>query len=76
MFGSMISLHFTETEVFDFISASKGDNNNFKKYFNGMLREGIYLPPSAYESCFLNDALSYDDIDFTLNAFDKVISSI
>jgi len=41
-----------------------------------MLREGIYLPPSAFESYFLNDALSYDDIDFTLNALKKVVKSI
>jgi glutamate-1-semialdehyde 2,1-aminomutase len=40
-----------------------------------MLSKGVYLPPSAYESYFLNDALSYDDIEFTLKAFDQVIDS-
>ena len=75
-FGSMISLHFTESKVFDFKSSSKGDNMFFKKYFHGMLAEGIYLPPSAYESYFLNDALTYEDIDFTINAFDKVVKSL
>jgi glutamate-1-semialdehyde 2,1-aminomutase len=74
--GSMISLHFTSEDVIDFKSAQKGNNENFKKYFHGMLSEGVYLPPSAFESYFLNDALSYDDIDFTLNAFKKVIKSI
>jgi glutamate-1-semialdehyde 2,1-aminomutase len=37
-----------------------------------MLKEGIYLPPSAFESYFLNDALSYNDIDFTLDSLKKV----
>ena len=74
--GSMISLHFTSEDVIDFKSAQKGNNENFKKYFHGMLSEGVYLPPSAFESYFLNDALSYDDIDFTLKAFKKVLKSI
>lgn len=41
-----------------------------------MLKEGIYLPPSAFESYFLNDALSFNDIDFTLNALKKVVKLI
>ena len=74
--GSMLSLHFTSVDVIDFETAQKGNNDKFKKYFHGMLSEGIYLPPSAFESYFLNDALSYDDIDFTLNALKKVVKSI
>ena len=70
--GSMISLHFCPDDVIDFKSAQKGNNEIFKKYFHGMLKEGIYLPPSAFESYFLNDALSYNDIDFTLDSLKKV----
>ena len=67
--GSMISVHFTETEVTDFKTAAYGNNDRFKKYFHGMLEHGIYLPPSAFESYFLNDALSHSDIDQTVEAF-------
>tara|TARA_B110000483_G_scaffold103862_1_gene126693 strand:+ start:484 stop:1770 length:1287 start_codon:yes stop_codon:yes gene_type:complete len=74
--GSMISLHFTENEVIDFETATSGNNKRFNKYFHGMLNEGIYLPPSAFESYFLNDALSIEDIDFTINAFKKVINTL
>jgi glutamate-1-semialdehyde 2,1-aminomutase len=74
--GSMISLHFCSIDVVDFNSASKGNNKKFKDYFHGMLREGIYLPPSPFESYFLNDALSYSDIDFTLNALKKVSKTL
>lgn len=70
-FGSMISLHFTDTPVKDFASAAKGDNKTFKKYFHGMLKRGVYLPPSAFESYFLNDATSYKDLDTTLEAFSE-----
>lgn len=70
--GSMISLHFTEEPVVDFASSAKGNNDTFKKYFHGMLEKGIYLPPSAFESYFLNDALSYGDLDETIGALDKL----
>tara|TARA_R110002072_G_scaffold63882_6_gene158561 strand:- start:1337 stop:2623 length:1287 start_codon:yes stop_codon:yes gene_type:complete len=74
--GSMISLHFTDEPVINFETAGKGNNDSFKKFFHGMLNEGIYLPPSAYESWFLSNALSYDDIDKTLIACEKVISEM
>ncbi len=70
--GSMMSVHFSEEPVVDFDSASRANNDTFNKYFHGMLKEGIYLPPSAFESYFLNDALSYADIDFTIEAVRKV----
>lgn len=71
-FGSMISLHFTDTPVVDFASSAKGNNDTFKKYFHGMLEKGIYLPPSAFESYFLNDALSYADLDETIAALKSI----
>ncbi|MDG1191166.1 MAG: glutamate-1-semialdehyde 2,1-aminomutase [Flavobacteriaceae bacterium] len=74
--GSMISLHFTEQPVIDFETAAKGDNERFNSYFHGMLNEGIYLPPSAFESYFLNDALSIENIDGTVNAFSKVLTQL
>ena len=74
--GSMISLHFTDKEVFDFETAAKGNNQHFNNYFHGMLKEGIYLPPSAFESYFLNDALSNEDIDFTIEALKKIVRKI
>ena len=67
-FGSMISVHFTDEPVVDFATSAKGNNETFKKYFHGMLQKGIYLPPSAFESYFLNDALSYSDLDETIAA--------
>lgn len=69
-YGSMMSLHFTDQPVVDFKTAALGNNEDFKAYFHGMLDRGVYLPPSAFESYFLNDALSEKDIDFTISAFE------
>lgn len=74
--GSMISVHFDPSPVFDFKSASKGDNETFKKFFHGLLKEGIYIAPSAYETWFITDALTYDDLDFTIRAIDKVAKTL
>ena len=70
--GSMISVHFNESPVVDFETAKGGDNDRFKKFFHGLLQEGIYIAPSAYETWFITDALTYDDLDFTIKAIDKV----
>ena len=65
----MLSVHFTKNYVTDFDSAAQGNNNTFKDFFHFMLSNGIYLPPSAFESYFLNDALTINDIDFTIEIF-------
>ncbi|WP_298237929.1 glutamate-1-semialdehyde 2,1-aminomutase [uncultured Algibacter sp.] len=70
--GSMISVHFDEGKVIDFDSAAKGNNDRFKKFFHGMLDEGVYIAPSAFETWFITDALSYEDLDFTIEAVSKV----
>jgi glutamate-1-semialdehyde 2,1-aminomutase len=74
--GSMISLHFTDTPVVDFDTAAKGNNETFKNYFHGMLQRGVYLPPSAFESYFLNDAISQSDLDATLEAFIQTLKQL
>lgn len=64
--GSMFSVHFCDHDITDFMSASKADIPMFNKLFHFMLDNGVYLPPSAYESWFLNNALSYQDLDKTI----------
>ena len=70
--GSMISVHFDANPVVDFQTAAKGYNETFKKFFHGLLNVGVYIAPSAYETWFITDALTYEDLDFTINAIDKV----
>jgi len=74
--GSMISVHFDKAPVTDLQSAGNGDNQTFKKFFHGLLKEGIYIAPSAYETWFITDALSYQDLDFTIEAIAKVADTL
>ena len=64
---------FTGTYVVDFETACKSDTERFKKYFNEMLRRGIYLAPSQFESLFLCDAHTEEDLEKTAKAFGEVM---
>jgi glutamate-1-semialdehyde 2,1-aminomutase len=74
--GSMISVHFSEKPVTDFACASAANNTLFNKFFHAMLNRGIYLPPSAFESWFLSNALSKEDLDNTINAAKESLKEI
>jgi len=74
--GSMISVHFDAAPITDFKSAAKGDNQTFKKFFHGLLNEGIYIAPSAYETWFITDALTYADLNTTIEAVGKVAKTL
>ena len=74
--GSMFSIHFAEGEVIDFSTSAKGNNETFKAFFHGMLNEGVYIAPSAFETWFICDALSYKDLDDTIEAIGKVFNKI
>jgi glutamate-1-semialdehyde 2,1-aminomutase len=66
--GSMISVHFCEAKVTDFLTASLGNNDTFKKFFHHMLDNGVYLPPSAFESWFVSIAIGEREIEKTIAA--------
>lgn len=67
-FGSMISVHFSENPVNNFADAAAANNTLFNEFFHAMLKEGIYLPPSAFETWFLSNALTIADLDKTIEA--------
>jgi glutamate-1-semialdehyde 2,1-aminomutase len=71
-FGSMISIHFTNRPVKDFETSSLSNMERFNQFFHAMLEQGIYPPPSAFESWFLNNALSTRDLDETIDAAEQV----
>ncbi|MBN3519990.1 glutamate-1-semialdehyde 2,1-aminomutase [Algoriphagus lutimaris] len=66
--GSMYSLFFTDQEVYDFATAKESDTALFGKYFQAMLKRGVYLAPSQFESLFLSTALSDELIEKILQA--------
>jgi glutamate-1-semialdehyde 2,1-aminomutase len=74
--GSMISIHFSKEPVTDFDSAAAADNVLFGKFFHAMLKRGVYLPPSAFETWFLSNALEYKDLDHTIKAVEESLQEL
>ncbi len=74
--GSMLTLFFAENEVYDYDSALKSDTKMYARFFNLMLENGVYLPPSQFEAMFLSTAHSERDIEMTIDAFEKVVKKI
>ena len=73
--GAMFGFFFTEEKnITTFEQVSACDAERFKKFYHGMLEEGVYLAPSAYETGFVSSAHSDDDIAKTLDAAEKVFS--
>lgn len=74
--GSMFTLFFTDKKVQNFDDAKSSDTSKFGKYFHSMLKQGIYLPPSQYESWFLSTALEDIHLDQILEASRVALKSI
>ena len=75
--GGMFGLFFSEAEqVTDFAGATACDQARFKAFFHGMLEEGVYLAPSAFEAGFVSAAHTYDDLTATIQAAERVLARI
>jgi glutamate-1-semialdehyde 2,1-aminomutase len=64
--GSMFTWFFTSGPVTDWASASKSDTKAFARFFQAMLDNGVYLPPSPFEAAFLSTAHTEQDIQQTI----------
>jgi glutamate-1-semialdehyde 2,1-aminomutase len=74
--GSMGCIFFTEGPVTCFADVQKSDLELFRRYFLGMLDEGIYLAPSQFEAIFVSAAHTESDIDRTVDAARKVFNTL
>ncbi|MDQ3181929.1 MAG: glutamate-1-semialdehyde 2,1-aminomutase [Acidobacteriota bacterium] len=74
--GSMFTMFFTDREVTDFDSAKTSDTKAFGRYFNLMLENGIYLPPSQFEAWFVSAAHSRRDFDKTVKAHRSALKAM
>lgn len=74
--GSMFCGYFTDQPVHNLADAMKSDRERFKKYFHGMLREGIYLAPSQFEAGFISTAHGAADIEKTVRAAAQVMKTL
>ena len=66
--GSMFSMFFTDQEIISFDSVKTSNTELFKRYFNAMLEEGIYIAPSQFEAGFMSAVHTEKDIDQTIEA--------
>jgi glutamate-1-semialdehyde 2,1-aminomutase len=71
--GSMLTLFFTDQAVTDFDTAKSSDTGRFSEFFQAMLAEGVYWPPSQFEAAFVSTAHSEDDIDATIGAISRCL---
>jgi glutamate-1-semialdehyde 2,1-aminomutase len=74
--GSMLTIFFTNDVVTDFTSAKTSNTGTFAKFFNLMLEDGIYLPPSQFESWFVSAAHEADEIERTLGALRRSLEAL
>ncbi len=74
--GSMLTVFFTPGPVTNLDDARKADLGRFRQFFQGMLKEGLYLPPSQFESLFVSLAHRQEDLEFTVAAAQKVLAGL
>ncbi len=73
--ASMYQIFFTYKPVVDYACAKTSDTTMFTTYFQTLLKEGVFIPPSQYETCFVSAAHTEEDLKFTIGAFDKALAA-
>jgi glutamate-1-semialdehyde 2,1-aminomutase len=74
--GSMIGFFFTNEDVKDYESAKTSNLDYFASFYNSMLEQGVFLPPSQFEGMFLSTALTDDDIEHTIRAAEHAFATL
>ena len=74
--SSIFSIFFTDEDVIDFKIAKTQNIDLFKRFFHGLLKEGVYFSPSGFEANFLSTAHSAEDIERTLEVADKILENL
>jgi len=74
--GSMLTVFFTEEAVRDLASARRSDLRRFARFFWGLLKRGVWIPPSQFEAWFLSVAHSDEDIERTLEAVEDALGEL
>jgi glutamate-1-semialdehyde 2,1-aminomutase len=73
--ASLYQVFFTGKAVTDYTCAKCSNTKMFNAYFHELLKQGVFIPPSQFEACFVSTAHSLEDIKFTINAFDKALAA-
>jgi glutamate-1-semialdehyde 2,1-aminomutase len=73
--ASLYQIFFTNQPVTDYACAKSSSTKMFTAYFQELLRQGVFIPPSQFETCFVSAAHTEEDLKFTINAFDKALKA-
>lgn len=73
---SMFQVFFTDSEVSSCDDAKKSDIELFKRYFHNLLKNGVFIPPSQFETCFLSTAHTDKDLEDTLNSIQNSLREL
>ena len=73
--GSMFSMFFTDQDIVDFETVKTCDTDFFKRYFNGLLEEGVYIAPSQFEAGFMSAVHADEDINLTIEASRRALTA-
>lgn len=73
--ASMFQMFLTDKPVYDYASALKADSKRFLEFHKRLLGQGVFLPPSQFETCFLSSAHTEGDIERTVRCFDRALQS-
>ena len=74
--SSMFQIFFTDKPVTDYISSKNADAKKFKKMFDVLLKNGVFIAPSQFEVVFLSDAHTKDDLSNTINAYEIALKTV
>jgi glutamate-1-semialdehyde 2,1-aminomutase len=74
--ASMFQIFFSANPIVDYVSAKTSDTNKFSLFFRELLKQGIFVPPSQFETCFMSTAHSKDDLDCTVEAIDIALQKV
>lgn len=73
---SMFQIFFTSSHVIDYTSSKKSDTTKFHKFFHHLLKEGVFIPPSQFETAFLSNSHSEADISKTIAAYSRALKMV
>jgi len=74
--ASMFQIFFASHPITDYVTAKSSDTKKFSIYFRELLKQGVFIPPSQFETCFLSTAHSKDDLESTIEAFDNALRKV
>ncbi|MEM3064421.1 MAG: glutamate-1-semialdehyde 2,1-aminomutase [Candidatus Nitrosotenuis sp.] len=74
--GSMFQVFFTNEPVMDYASSKKSDTKKFEKLFKNLLKKGVFVAPSQFETVFLSYAHTHSDIEHTINAYEGALKAV